>query len=101
MHICNVAIIFFLVMMLLPLCFFFSSRRRHTRGALVTGVQTCALPFCFWCVEPIFDDLNGVRAVENGYTGGHVAAPTYRQICNGDTGHAEAVRVELDRKSVV
>src|SRR3546814_12979717 len=51
---------------------------------------------CFWCVEPIFDDLNGVLAVENGYTGGHVAAPTYRQICNGDTGHAEAVRVEFD-----
>src|SRR3546814_12566216 len=51
---------------------------------------------CFWCVEPIFDDLNGVLAVENGYTGGHVAAPTYRQLCNGDTGHAEAARVEFD-----
>lgn len=51
---------------------------------------------CFWCVEPIFDDLNGVLSVENGYTGGRLADPTYRQICNGDTGHAEAVRVEYD-----
>lgn len=51
---------------------------------------------CFWCVEPIFDDLNGVHSVENGYTGGNVSQPTYEQICDGDTGHAEAVRIEFD-----
>ena len=51
---------------------------------------------CFWCVEPIFDDLHGVHSVENGYTGGHVSQPTYEQICDGDTGHAEAVRIEYD-----
>ncbi len=51
---------------------------------------------CFWCVEPVFDDLKGVLSVESGYTGGHVAHPAYRQVCNGDTGHAEAVRVEFD-----
>src|SRR3546814_19803518 len=51
---------------------------------------------CFWCVEPIFKDLKGVLSVESGYTGGRVANPTYRQVCDGDTGHAEAVRVEFD-----
>src|SRR3546814_10297061 len=87
---------------MLVFCFFCSSRRRHTRCALVTGVQTCALPIsilaggCFWCVEPIFNDLKGVLSVESGYTGGRVANPTYRQVCDGDTGHAEAVRVEFD-----
>lgn len=51
---------------------------------------------CFWCVEPIFNDLKGVLSVESGYTGGRVVNPTYRQVCDGDTGHAEAVRVEFD-----
>src|SRR3546814_7016784 len=50
----------------------------------------------FWCVESIFNDLKGVLSVESGYTGGRVANPTYRQVCDGDTGHAEAVRVEFD-----
>ena len=51
---------------------------------------------CFWCVEAIFDRLRGVQSVESGYTGGHVAHPSYKQVCNGDTGHAEAVKIEFD-----
>lgn len=51
---------------------------------------------CFWCIEPIFDDLQGVASVESGYTGGHVAHPGYRQVCEGNTGHAEAIRIEFD-----
>ena len=51
---------------------------------------------CFWCIEPIFDDLQGVASVESGYTGGHVAQPSYRQVCEGNTGHAEAIRIEFD-----
>lgn len=51
---------------------------------------------CFWCVEAVFDDLAGVSTVESGYIGGHVANPTYRQVCDGDTGHAEAIRVTFD-----
>jgi peptide-methionine (S)-S-oxide reductase len=51
---------------------------------------------CFWCVEPIFDNLAGVESVESGYIGGHVAGPTYKQICTGNTGHAEAVRIVFD-----
>jgi len=51
---------------------------------------------CFWCIEAIFQRLNGVRHVESGYMGGHIAGPTYRQVCNGDTGHVEVVRVTFD-----
>lgn len=51
---------------------------------------------CFWCVEAVFDRLAGVESVESGYVGGHVANPTYKQVCGGDTGHAEAVRIVFD-----
>jgi len=55
---------------------------------------------CFWCTEAVFKDLNGVSAVESGYTGGHVEHPTYRQVCGGDTGHAEAIRVTFDPEMI-
>ncbi|SNS06092.1 peptide-methionine (S)-S-oxide reductase [Sphingomonas laterariae] len=51
---------------------------------------------CFWCVEAVFDDVQGVSAVESGYIGGDVVDPTYKQVCGGDTGHAEAVRIHFD-----
>ena len=51
---------------------------------------------CFWCTEAVFKDLTGVSSVESGYIGGQVDHPTYRQVCGGDTGHAEAIRVSFD-----
>ena len=51
---------------------------------------------CFWCTEAVFLDIAGVKSVESGYTGGAVDNPTYRQVCGGDTGHAEAIRVTFD-----
>ena len=51
---------------------------------------------CFWCLEAVYDDLQGVSAVESGYCNGRVINPTYRQVCEGDTGHAEVVRVSFD-----
>jgi len=51
---------------------------------------------CFWCTEAVFRDVIGVSEVESGYIGGTVPDPTYRQVCNGDTGHAEAIRVTYD-----
>lgn len=51
---------------------------------------------CFWCMEPPFEKLDGVDAVESGYTGGHVENPTYEQVCYEETGHVEAVRVIYD-----
>jgi len=51
---------------------------------------------CFWCLEAVFLDLEGVRAVRSGYTGGSMENPTYHQVCEGVTGHAEVVQVEFD-----
>src|SRR6185369_9443007 len=51
---------------------------------------------CFWCTEAVFLDVVGVKSVESGYTGGSVANPTYKQVCGGDTGHAEAIRITFD-----
>ena len=51
---------------------------------------------CFWCIETSFRRLRGVQSAISGYTGGHVKNPTYKQICNGDTGHAEVVQVEYN-----
>ncbi len=51
---------------------------------------------CFWCTEAVFRDVIGVERVESGYIGGSVEHPTYKQVCGGDTGHAEAIRVTFD-----
>jgi peptide-methionine (S)-S-oxide reductase len=51
---------------------------------------------CFWCTEAVFLDVVGVKSVESGYTGGTTANPTYKQVCGGDTGHAEAIKITFD-----
>ena len=51
---------------------------------------------CFWCTEAVFRDVIGVQAVESGYIGGSVPDPTYKQVCSGSTGHAEAIKVTFD-----
>lgn len=51
---------------------------------------------CFWCIEAAMKELDGVHAAESGYTGGHTEDPSYREVCSGSTGHAEAVQVEYD-----
>lgn len=66
-----------------------------TGKAGVRGVATLG-GGCFWCLEAVFDGLTGVESVESGYSGGHLANPSYEDICGGDTGHAEVVRVTYD-----
>ncbi|PSQ17127.1 peptide-methionine (S)-S-oxide reductase [Halobacteriales archaeon QS_8_69_26] len=61
----------------------------ETRAATLAGG-------CFWCIEAAFEELTGVRDTTSGYTGGNVEDPTYREVCSGSTGHAEAVLVEYD-----
>lgn len=51
---------------------------------------------CFWCLEAVYQELHGVQSVESGYSGGPIVNPTYEQICEGTTGHAEVVRVHFD-----
>ena len=55
---------------------------------------------CFWCTEAVFQRLKGVTSVVSGYAGGHVANPTYMQVCGGNTGHAEVVQVMYDPSAV-
>ena len=62
-----------------------------------TNLHTATLAGgCFWCLEAVFDDIKGVHGVESGYTGGRVDTPTYREVCDGNTGHAEVVQVHFD-----
>ena len=55
---------------------------------------------CFWCIEAVFNRLTGVKSAISGYMGGHVDKPTYRQVCNGDTGHVEVVQVTFDPSEI-
>lgn len=55
---------------------------------------------CFWCTEAVYQDLNGVLRVESGYSGGHAANPSYEQVCEGNTGHAEVIKVTFDPEVV-
>ncbi len=55
---------------------------------------------CFWCTEAVFLQLKGVSAVTSGYAGGHVQQPTYEQICNGDTQHAEVIMIDYDEAQI-
>jgi peptide-methionine (S)-S-oxide reductase len=51
---------------------------------------------CFWCLEAVYEGMRGVDSVVSGYMGGHVEAPSYEEVCGGDTGHAEVVQVRFD-----
>jgi peptide-methionine (S)-S-oxide reductase len=51
---------------------------------------------CFWCLEAVYDEIEGVTDVVSGYSNGHVRNPSYREVCNGTTGHAEVVRITFD-----
>lgn len=51
---------------------------------------------CFWCLEAVYDELEGIELVQSGYAGGHVENPTYRAVCTGSTGHAEVVQITYD-----
>lgn len=65
------------------------------------GMETAVLAGgCFWCVEAVFQQLKGVDHVESGYSGGHIIDPTYEQVCTGETGHAEVIKIWYDKDSV-
>jgi peptide-methionine (S)-S-oxide reductase len=73
------------------------SRRNPLGAQAAPGHQFATLAGgCFWCLEAVFEEVEGVVDVESGYSGGTVANPSYRQVSEGDTGHAEVVRLEFD-----
>lgn len=55
---------------------------------------------CFWCLEAVYEQVDGVLSVESGYSNGQVERPSYEQVCRGDTGHAEVVRVRFDAERI-
>lgn len=55
---------------------------------------------CFWCTEAIFQNVEGVEKVESGYSGGQIDNPTYKQVCTGETGHAEVLQIYFDPKKI-
>ncbi len=55
---------------------------------------------CFWCTEAVFQNLRGVTKVVSGYMGGQTENPTYKEICNGDTGHAEIIQIEYNEQEI-
>lgn len=62
-----------------------------------TNLQTATLAGgCFWCLEAVYDEIKGVQSVESGYSGGHAANPSYREVCTGNTGHAEVIQIQFD-----
>ena len=73
------------------------TQRTYEPSLVPSGREVATLAGgCFWCLEAVFDELDGVESVESGYIGGRTPDPTYRDVCGGDTGHAEAVRVTFD-----
>jgi peptide-methionine (S)-S-oxide reductase len=63
----------------------------------MSNLQTITLGGgCFWCLEAVYEQVEGVTAVESGYSNGHVMNPSYEQVCGGDTGHVEVVKVTFD-----
>ena len=76
---------------LVPIC-----RGTAEKGTDILMTQAILAGGCFWCTEAVFRDVIGVSEVESGYIGGTVPNPTYKQVCGGDTGHAEAIRLTFD-----
>lgn len=69
----------------------------ETSNSPTSGVEQATLGGgCFWCLEPVFDQLKGVKSVIPGYAAGHIENPTYEQVCTGTTGHAEVVQITFD-----
>lgn len=63
----------------------------------MTELETATLGGgCFWCIEAVYLDLKGVKQAISGYAGGHVDNPSYKEVCNGSTGHAEVVQIHFD-----
>ena len=75
----------------------FDEQKQASPGPLLTATFGAG---CFWCVEAVFEDLDGVDSVESGYTGGQVNNPTYEEVCTGLTGHAEVCQIKYDPSRV-
>ena len=75
--------------------------KASTNNTTATNIDTATFGAgCFWCVEAVFQRLNGVISIESGYSGGSIKNPAYREVCMGTTGHAEVCRILFDKTKV-
>jgi len=81
----------------LPILILFSMSEHISYGQAETATFGGG---CFWCTEAIFKSLKGVETVESGYSGGKTKNPTYREVCTGETGHAEVIQITFDPKVI-
>lgn len=104
-------LVLFLLLLGLALTSLLGCTREHTNPSPATerpleGAPVSAMAIatfgngCFWCTEAVFEQLRGVQRVSSGYSGGKVENPTYKQVCEGDTGHAEVLQIEYDPNAV-
>ncbi len=92
-------ILFIFAFLLVAGCKSNTVKNENKMDISVNGVKTDTATFaagCFWCVEAVFQELKGVHSVTSGYTGGKIKKPTYREVCSGLTGHAEACQIVYD-----
>lgn len=91
---------------LLLFAFSFVSCAQHSQNSIKIKSDSSVLDTayfaagCFWCVEAIFESIEGVDEVVSGYTGGQTSNPTYKEVCSGTTGHAEAIMIVYNHKIV-
>lgn len=77
------------------------TRKQENDQLMPKGIEIATLGGgCFWCLDPIFDALIGVKDVQVGYAGGTVADPSYQDVCSGTTGHAEVVQISFDPNTI-
>ncbi|MBF4465616.1 peptide-methionine (S)-S-oxide reductase MsrA [Flavobacterium sp. LC2016-12] len=80
------------------ICLFALSLNGFAQTKKSSNLETITLGGgCYWCVEAVYEDLNGVKSVVSGFSGGNVANPTYEEVCTGETGHAEVVQITYDK----
>jgi peptide-methionine (S)-S-oxide reductase len=92
-------ILFIFAFLLVAGCKSNTVKNENKMDISVNGLKTDTATFaagCFWCVEAVFQELKGVHSVTSGYTGGKIKNPTYREVCSGLTGHAEACQIVYD-----
>jgi methionine-S-sulfoxide reductase len=83
---------------ILLICLFALSLNGFSQNKKASNLETITVGGgCYWCVEAVYENLNGVKSVVSGFSGGKVANPTYEEVCTGTTGHAEVVQITYDK----
>jgi len=102
-YIMNIVLLILLISILAKDSFAFNLEPKNGNKIMTTSSKSDTVTFgagCFWCVEAVFQRLDGVNSVVSGYTGGEVDNPSYEEVCNGTTGHAEVCQITFDPNEI-